>query len=250
MHKFTVIAGSGHCGTKWLATVLNEQKHMTCYHELRQAMVKMAWPAAAKHPPASDIYQDYYRKLMRELAVGEVGDANSWAPFELPLLHQRVLIQQVIYLVRNGIQQLHSLMTQSAVWKKSKLTDYAYNNWLRQFWHISGKPFKPYEEWTRFERLCLLVRANADAPEWLNAHNLPVKVVRLEDLTTDVERLSALVKLPEIELEEWQALDINRKVEGNRHPNWLWQKWSRSKKEDFTRICGPAMERLGYELPS
>jgi hypothetical protein len=44
--------------------------------------------------------------------------------------------------------------------------------------------------------------------------------------------------------------DINRKIEGNRSPSFLWRQWSEEQRKTFINICGPAMINFGYNIPN
>jgi len=249
MPSLALVAGSGHCGTKWLSSVLDAQPGVRFYHELRPAITQTAWFRLAEYAPDAPVYHGYWGRIWRELDDGEVGDANSWAPWQIPAV-ARLIEVGVIYLVRNGIQQLHSLATCSGVWREHPLDGFAFDVWLREMWRACGEPDPPYDEWSRWERLCLLVKANGCLPDWLRQQGLDVTTVRLEDLTTDVDALQAVAPgLSRQELRQWQQRDINRKVQGDRTPATLWGQWTGVQRAAFRRICGDEMASLDYEIP-
>jgi len=249
MRKLKLIVGSGHCGTKWLAGVLNAQPGVRFYHELRPTITQTAWFRLAEYPPDAPVYHGYWGRIWRELDDGEVGDANSWVPWQIPAVSKLIKVE-IVYLVRNGIQQLHSLSTCSGVWRTHPLDSFAFDVWLREMWRAIGEPDPPYDEWDRWERLCLLVKANGRMPAWLQAQGLDVTTVRLEDLVTDAEALHQLAPhLDEQQLREWQERDVNRKVRGDRTPATLWGQWTDMQRDAFRRICGDEMASLDYEIP-
>lgn len=248
MPRFKLIVASGHCGTKWLSKVLDAQASMRFYHELGPTMTQMAWFRLAKYPPEHTIYHDYWARIRKELKRCEVGDANSWAPWQIPAV-ARLIELDIIYLVRNGIQQLHSISRASKPWRTHSLDSPAFNMWLRELWQALGEPGPPYDKWNRWERLCLLIKANGRLPAWLQEHGLQVTAARLEDLIAQPETLQRLApRLPASELCQWQERDINRKIKGDRRPSTLWHQWTGKQRRAFRRICGEEMVLLGYEI--
>jgi hypothetical protein len=248
MSTLILIAGSGHCGTRWLASVLDAQPGVTFYHELRPKMTQTAWFTLADKAPSDQVYGEYWEHIREGLEQVNIGDANSWAPWQLPDV-ARIANVKVLYLVRNGIQQLYSLSMCSDVWRAHPFSMPAYNVWLRALWQAMNTPGPDYDDLSRWERLCLLVQANAIMPVQL-AQQMELELVRLEDLTTDVDVLQAIAPgLSRETCREWQAKDINRKVNGDRSPAAIWAKWSADQRETFHRMCGGTMSMLGYEIP-
>ncbi len=241
--QFWVVAGAGHCGTTWLGALFSAIPGWIGFHELRQRSLQIEWTNAHTEDP-----KPYWDRIKEELRTRNVLDSNSWAPFELSLVQQVQSIDRVIYLVRNGIQQLHSLKTQSPVWSEQAVTSYAYDGWLRDWWKASEQE-KPFESMTRFERLCLLIQGHTYMPEYLIKQGLNVVTYRMEDLTNDVDTLTQLVPLAPDVLRDWQARDINRKVEGDRTPSTLWRSWTANERATFMDMCRPAMMQYGYEIP-
>lgn len=219
---------------------------MTFYHELRPKATQTAWFKLARKAPGDPVYDGYWTQIRQDLECGAVGDANSWPPWQIPKV-AKVQDIRVLYLVRNGIQQLYSLATCSNVWGTYPLKSLAFNVWLRRLWQAMGCPGPEYDKRSRWERLCLLVQANSIMPGRLRAQGLDVKLLRLEDLTGDATRLRALAPgLSRRALRDWQRQDINRKVEGDRSPGALWAKWNKEQRETFRRMCGETMSTLGY----
>ncbi len=241
--QFWVCAGAGHCGTTWLSQVFGTQLDWVGFHELRYESLQTGWTNARNKDS-----KPYWDRIREELKTRNVFDSNSWAPFELPLVNQVQQIDRVIYLVRNGIQQMHSLKTQSPVWSRQPITSYAYDGWLRDWWTVSEQT-KPFDKMSRFERLCLLIQGHMFMPQYLLKQGLNVVVYRLEDLTNDVDTLTQLVPLDPDVLRDWQARDINRKVEGDRTPSKLWRSWTAAERATFMDMCRPAMIQYGYVMP-
>ena len=239
MNMFSVVAGSGRCGTSWLTSVLDSQLGVTWYHHFREEMTEKPWELLDLKDPSDPIFQQYWRWIKGELHIGPVGDSNSWPPHLLPAANEVVPIGRVIYMTRNRIQQLHSITTTSPAFKKHILPEVAQVK-LRTLYDIAPEvPDKPYGDWTRFEKMCLMVKANDFMPDWLREKGLAVDVYSLEELTTDLDKLRELAPgLDDDQLSEWQQKDINRKTEGGRAPSTIWRKWSVERRRAYKSIVG------------
>lgn len=233
---FEVIASSGHCGTKWLAQVLDAGTDSKWYHELRLEMCG-SWVESMGYGLYHKFHKKYWIVLPALIArhYYHMGDSNSWPPFRLPEINQFQFIDRVIYLTRNPILQLHSLATRSYVWRQEHWPPGAIL-YLEQFHKIGGYE-RPLSDMTRWEKLCILVAANQFMPAWLYEQGLTVYQTSLEELTTDVNALMALApKLTEGEARAWQQRDINRKVSGERNPDAIWASWTDEQRQAFSEI--------------
>ena len=80
--KFVLITGIGHCGTKWLSTVLHQpQDNMVCYHERKAQLTSGNWYEALQHEfenGIDDYFRPYFEFIADQLAKYEVvGDSGS-----------------------------------------------------------------------------------------------------------------------------------------------------------------------------
>lgn len=198
---FEVIAGSGHCGTMWLARVLDSVPGQTWHHELRGTVTGRPWWVDDRFPPDVPVFNAYWRRVKAAAAAGQFGDANSWPPESLPDVNQVLPIDRVIYLTRDKRAQHYSLMMNSPVWN-GMVKSQAAKARLKLYTEITGRP---RDTW-------LLVEANDFMPVWLREHGLQVDVYSLEELTTDLDALRELAPLPDEELRAWQKKKINSKM--------------------------------------
>ena len=238
MGKFQVIAGSGHCGTKWLSKVLDLQTDMRWYHHLRFTTTGIPWQIADLRPPDDPVFYRYWRWLGGDLEHNNIGDSNSWPPHMLAQVHKHRHIDKVIYLTRNGIQQLYSLMTESPVLKQDPLPVAATEKLLCLYAIMPNKPKREYGDWNRFDKLCLMIAANKFMPDYLRGQGMIVKEYNLDELVNDPELVKELA--PDLSMKtirEVQKVDINRKVKGNREPMSIWADWSKSQRQAFTEIA-------------
>lgn len=237
MGEFEVIASSGHCGTKWLAQVLDAGTDSKWYHELRLQTCG-SWVEAMQHKVDGEFFNEYWLTIGVDIfKLGKVGDSNSWPPFRLPEVNERRKIDRVIYLTRNPVLQLHSLAYYSYVWHRPEQDWPAgARRYLIDMMKAGGyKP--PPSRLSRWEKLCILVAANDFMPGWLWKQGFNVSVYTLEELTTQVSVLMGLApKLTPDEARAWQQRDINRKVSGERNPDAIWASWTDEQREAFNRI--------------
>jgi len=257
---FVVVTGIGHAATKWLAELLHRpRRNVVAYHEPLMDLVpkeKNRWANArrlemdegAECPPK-------YRKFVeREIDQHRIAiDVISWLPLAtITVLNKWFDANRTIFIVRHGVPQLHSISTKS-LWGQYNAGDFLYAEYLRCYWELIGAPGKDWGKWTRWEMLCLWWSTNVFVPDMATRYG-QVEVCRMEDLTQDTACLKSLCHTFELnvsidELVELQGKDINRKVDGDRTPETLWDTWTQEQRSAFRRICGPGMEELGYDVP-
>jgi len=254
--KLYLVTGIGHCGTQWLANALDYREHgVYAIHEgirwwcpRRQSLG--SWKDSALYYLEHGIdqidqrFDCYFAKLDELLNQYEVViDAHSWIPSAVPEVAKRVGVSGVIHLVRNGIQNVHSLYE----------TDHGEpENWFHRVIEREAERIGfdlPKEGvWLNW---CRWWAANIATAHWLVGQGLDVRVHRLEDLTTSCDILTLLTdwlgfELPYSEVRTRQGTDWNRHIMGDRTPIRLLAGWSREQRETFLAICGEVMRHLGY----
>lgn len=250
MPDIWMVASIGHCATKWMARVLDDQGGITAVHELKMRVADMNWTRAAKYEerygPESAKYREYF-EFLEDARTPVVVDSNSWAPWRLPAVHERQPLDRALYIVRHGVSQLHSLSRKSAPWKNSAAESYIYSDYLQELWALLDLD----EPETRWERLCQLWAATVGMlPDYLRERGLPVEVITFEELTQTADGLQRVLPgMSHAETLKWRKQDINRKVDDPRQPVDLWRQWPERQRQDFRRICGRAMDLYGYEIP-
>jgi len=259
--QHVMIAGIGHCGTKWLSVVLNQpEQGVRFFHQHKYRISKMSWNSWQQVEDKTMVWEEYlekyaapFRKAIQKYRI--VGDAISWMPLSIPKVHQYLPISRILYLVRNGIPSLHSLMTHSP-FAPPYHNQWLFGVYLRRYWLLAGQPLKPWKRWSRWERTCFWWQTNAFMPGWLHHQlRIPVEVYRLEDLTQNVVMLEELtqslgLKIGRATLQKMQRKDINRKVEGSRDPAVIWNAWTGQQRREFRTVCGVGMKKRGYKIPS
>jgi hypothetical protein len=265
MGEFVLIACVGHCGSKWLATVLNRpQDGMICMHEGRVMAMEKPWHVAFQTEWDKGVdapeFAGFWRHVRRSLKNYDVvGDANDWTPYIIPEVHKHQPVSRIIYLVRNGIQTMNSVANASSSWHQFGDASWPIDSFLHRYWELMEKPGKDWAERTRWEKLCVFWKLNWHMVKWLS-RELPSDVwlcpQRLEDLTANENPwvLRELMQnfgleISDEELQQLQAQDINRKVKGNRDPAYIWSQWTEEQREAFLENCGEEMAAFGYEIP-
>lgn len=250
---FVIGTSIGHCGTRWLATLLHRpEEGVVFWHEKLQKMFG-TWKRPSRLERRLGLghgaFDPYFTGVARQLKDHRVvGDIGSWQARSIPAAAQRIEIDRIIYLVRNGIPQIQS---RSHSYRKQGLFDV----FARLQWQDFGKPF--FDDWsqmTSWQKWCLEWWASIENISWLKdaMPHVPQQVYRFEDLVGDVEVLADLVQsmgLPRRKLRKWQRRDINRHLKGDRSPRAIWRKWSAEQREVFQAFCGGNMGKMGYEVP-
>lgn len=257
--KFVLVVGIGHCGTKWISQALDHpDEGIKFYHENKLAVTGLGWKETLSHEldELDERFDSYWDWINTERVQYEVvGDSNSWHPFVVPKVASKTKIDHVIYLVRNGIQNVHSAFYHNI--------DIPGDDWLYTRFFKFYREFRPrvnlnVNTYTPFIQWCFVWRANQFMPQWLAERigKEKVMVCRFEDLLEDCGLLQRLLtKLnpsSNIEVDKLmlaQKTDVNRKIEGDRAPENLWAKWSYEQREIFEKICGHAMSHYRYQIP-
>ena len=103
-HQLFLVVGTGHCGTKWLSSVLHRPYNkMVCYHEKKLRKVPLNWKDCLQHEFENGIdglFNEYFSFMRAELCkYSVVGDSNSWAPHIIPDVAAKLPISKIIFLV-------------------------------------------------------------------------------------------------------------------------------------------------------
>lgn len=251
--KFYLVTGIGHCGTQWLANALDyRERSIYAIHEgirwwCPRSLSLGSWKDSALYYLGHGIderFDCYFAELDELLSQYRiVVDAHSWMPSAVPDVAKRVGVSGVIHLVRNGIQNVHSLHK----------TDHGEpENWFCHVMEYEAKKIGfelPKEDiWSNW---CRWWAANSATVDWLREQGFDARMYRLEDLTTSVDAFELLTdwlgaKLPHDETQHRQTQDWNRHIMGDRIPVRLLASWSARQRETFLAICGGAMRNLGY----
>jgi|GEM_PF-4445006 len=260
--KFFLITGVGHCGTAWLANVLHRPDDgLVCYHEYKNHIVDINWKESLQYEFNSgvgDLFDRYWAFMNEQLRrYHYVGDSNSWTMYMLPKVAAKLEPDRIIYLVRNGIQNVHSAFQNN---RSIPRTDWLYTHFFRRYWELLDRPggdWDIYDDWACW---CFWWQLNHTMPTWLANQLGPEKVVvyKFEDLLQDTDVLLRLIQqlhpsnlsISGKELKLAQQTDINRKVQGDRSSETLWSSWTDEQRAVFIRICGPGMKHYNYPIPS
>ena len=257
---FFLIAGVGHCGTQWLASFLERpDEGIVCWHEQKFRVVPYlkdlpsGWMAGLEYELSHgvdsqyDDYIEYIKAVQQDVAI--VGDSHSWEPCVIPNLAARLPVDRIVFLVRNGIQNVHSLYYHNTHLRRDS---WFYEVYLRSQAAVLELSWDDLDDWGKW---CAWWATNAASPKFL-ADVAAVETVKFEKLLAEPEALIGLTKsLQKLarpttrEARQHAGYDMNRKIEGDRTPERLWQTWTDAQRETFKVICGPAMKEFGYEIP-
>ena len=267
--RYVLVFASGHCGTRWIAHAFHRpERGMVFHHEQKYKMVHEQhqivnpWRYChdyEKEHGLGSLYDDYWQLIKRELKEYRVvGDSVSWLPNRIPEIEANHLpLDRGIFLVRNGIQTVHSIFKHS---KTIPIDKHMFAKLATDYHQLFPKNNATYSyEYVKWVHDCALWHDTSivyehDLKRFLGPERLTS--LRLEDLTSNESIfLKLLLELdPESnvsieEIGDIQKTDVNRKVQGSRDPELIWQEWSESQKEIFSHICGEAMKYFSYAMP-
>lgn len=261
--ELALVAGVGHCGTAWLAKALDRPSEgMVFHHELKARVTGLLLKETMQlefdrtGDELDRLYSKYYafvRGQLRRLQV--MGDSHSWTPYMIPEVASRIPISGIIYLVRNGIQNVHSHFQTKHDFPRDH---FLYADFLCRYWRMLGRPEGEWEAYTKWECNCFWWQLNQTMPGWLadQLGNDKVLVYRLENLSQDADLLTDLISklhpdsgVTHQEATLVQKMDVNRHIRGDRRPEALWARWTDAQRGAFERICGDTMAQYGYSIP-
>jgi len=246
-NKLYLVTGLGHCGTKWLAQAMRgasprlESVHEAAKNWSPRTPRKRQWKLnalrAIEHGLTGKYFDYYFERMARTLKTRDVLDSHSWMAADVPAVADRLPVAGVVHLVRDGVQNVNSLY---ALYGKR-------GNWFtgvieRETGYNGGDMFTAWCTWWN-HNWCTVAG--------LLSEGLPVKMLRLEDLTTRPGDLVGLARWMGVQMSEQharaaQGRDVGRHSKGNRDPVHLWRSWSDAQREIFTAVCKVEMERFDY----
>lgn len=247
-------ASLGYNASKWLAHVL-DRGEVRAYHERLYAMLGIGrWQATfayfLENPVSSPKVKPYWDEVKKDIKNGyDVFDANIWPSYIIPEIHNYFPLKQVLYVTRNGITWMDSVMASSSLRKPHK---FATNTYLKRYWIVLGKPRKPWKQWTHWERICLYWSTSYSMANWLEKQGIPVYRYRMEDLTGGVA-IYDLFDLFNIEIDEdnvqrLQQTVINKHTRKKSSVKDIWETWTTEQKDHFTEICEKGMDFYDYQI--
>lgn len=256
MRRLYLVTGSGHCGTAWLAHVLDHQDQgVYSIHEGVKVWTKQPWKEAVLHylDHGVDSYFDlYFNRLSQAVHdFSYVVDSHSWIPTAVPEVQQKVHVTRVIHLVRNGLKNVASLYE---TFNKVEGEWSGEGNWFgriiqRELAVIGSQTLSGPFSW---EWWCHWWALNQKTVDWMRSQDFRVGVLPLEVLVEDLDVLTSLlesfkVKVDQDWLVEQQKTVRNSHVE-SRTSQAIWNGLSDVQRNTFMEICGEAMKYYRYKI--
>lgn len=250
MGKLYLTTGLGHCGTAWLANVLDyPAQGLLSIHEAVKGWVGKPWKEGVLHYLAHGIdsyFDPYFEKLRSSLeAYPFVVDSHSWIPTAIPKVDARIQVFMVIHLIRNGLRNVASLYQTyqgaEALWADRVIQ--------RELGEVNPQLLDGTLSW---EWWCHWWAANQDTVNWMRRQGLRVVTLRLEALTEDLGVLSGLLRSFNVNV-DLAELREEQKIRRHVHVEWkplneVWSSLSPNQRDSFTRICASGMEHYGYGI--
>lgn len=264
---FFYIGSLGHCGTKWLATVLNRPAHgIACYYEMLNQLPNESLTPPTLSGGEQDIFEVenlihlpyfvFFREMSKLLMVG---DAHSWPPHQIGPVLRKLCGQKAIWLVRNGVAQVHSFdIWLSALGNHSAPDHRQFIDMMQDDVEQIGTPVPLSNEWaqlSQFQQLCWWWSINAMVAGIIRTWSGSIYQARFEDVIKGGDELAQLIQwinpltpINRDELAAWPRARVNQGgVTGD--PEKIWKTlWSQGQRAVFNGVCGQAMMAFGYPL--
>lgn len=164
---------------------------------------------------------------------------------------------KAVYLIRDGRDWVRSMMNWGQMYNKGRFRGIVAHTWPMAS-EIPGNPYQSkWDSMSRFERICW---AWSDL-NWYALGTLEqdpdARTFHFEDVFAADDRYEHLAELvsfatnmPGIEPVPSRALEgwLDRRMHGSSGDFPAWPDWSSQHRAQFSSICGPLMEELGYEV--
>ena len=234
--------GMGISGTVFLANLLGRGADCAVYHETprdRDALVAAYWK--------SDLAGDYISGSRSRLIASRIllskaktyGEVNSYLRYHVDAI-QQYWQPTILHLVRDGRDVVRSMMNRKT---------YTYMD-RKHSGQIVPQPDDPwYSQWPTFDRFSKICWYWASANEYLLVRKLPI--VRFEDILSSYDLFAEQVLQPlsiNISIDVWRH-HVQKPLNVSRVSDFpAWDNWTFEQYHQFTTICGPVMEKLGYRM--
>ncbi len=238
--KFFVVA-LGRSGTTFLADLLDRAPGCAVFHEARGD-----WPALSRAFANPETAHEYLAGARERLVAARIrssgcaiyGEVNSYLRYHVPALIER-WDPTILHLFRDGRAVVRSVMNRPTFTPEDRSTvnlmPRREDPWAAEF-----------PQFDRFAKVCWYwASTNRDLLDWDLAR------ARFEDVTASYEAFSEQVLEPlglDVSREIWEER-VGRPKNASKSNHFpAWEDWSSRQQEQFERICGPVMARLGYSL--
>ncbi len=164
---------------------------------------------------------------------------------------------RVIYLVRDGRDWVRSMLDWNVLYRSETSTNSIGHVWPAAT-DLPGNPYADaWHRFSRFEKLCWAwATLNSYAIDSLSK-NQDARLFRFEQVFSGPQRYESLNELVHFAT-DLHGLDassigqtdgwLERKIHGSSGKSPAPEAWTATQKRQFAEICGPLMERLGYDL--
>lgn len=254
---FFYVGGLGRCGAKWLSKVLHRlNDRMVCYYNMLSRLEVENALLVNRVVMESTIFYPAYFVLFKELSqLALVGDANSWPNHLLGYVLNELDAQKMVWLVRDGIVQVHDFDTWLDELNEHNVHSHAqFVTMMKADVDCFGTPVEVSSEWgtlSQFQQLCWWWSIQQQVAQEINkVWQGPVNMVRIEALRDSISSIVFLLKwinplihIDRGELHSWLGVEASP----TKDPKAIWKRWGTAKRNIFKGVCGSTMEVLGYE---
>lgn len=164
---------------------------------------------------------------------------------------------RLIYIIRDGREWVRSKMNFGTMYNKNKLQQRVSGNWPTAV-EINDPIYgEKWDKISRFEKICWAWTALNQYALKCVEKNPYARVFRFEDIISAPEAAKNLsdlmnfatslpltIDMASSGLEDW----VKQKIHSSQKAFPGWDQWSKEQINCFVRICGPLMQKVGYDL--
>ena len=240
------ILAIGRSGTMFLSQLLNKSPNALVVHEPVRSDFRAYKQAFYSEIRAHKYIRKFRKKEIflrnRKNTIEIYGEVNSVLRRHCNAIKKSFPKAKILHLIRDGRDVVRSMLSRKTMTNEDQNT--------KNIMPENGDLW--YNEWSsmnRFERLCWYW----DVENRYLSENIENTII-FEELISNYEYFKTNLLIPldlEISEEIWQRevkTPKNITPKYNLHPHWT--KWDQKNKENFFRLCGDTMNKLGYSLNS
>lgn len=243
------VLGSGRSGTQLFSDLLGASGDAMVFHEPNFAEDVATMDELRRDQDlAKKYWQEFrglevYRRWQESSGTKIYSEVNGTIRYQTPAIQQLYPKAKMLLMVRDGRGVVRSVMGWKAFYGPRSKGAFALAP-------LPGDRYESqWEQMNRFEKMCW---GWQDTNQFLMNYIPQTHWVQLEKATTNYDYFSEHFSSNagiQISYETWLARVSQKSRNASKQYGFpAWDEWTDQQKEAYFRICGPTMEKLGYEI--
>jgi|GEM_PF-3510811 len=209
----------------------------------------ISWLDAIEHEEKHGI-DTYFLPYFEEIdgllnSKKSVVDVNSWSAMQLPAVNKVFFIDNVFFLIRNGIAVVDELNRNLSDDDKRAL----YESVVLPVWLTQNRKANDFNSLSDFEKLCFLWDSNGFIQDLLAKQfsEKNVKSFRFDSIVNDPKKGQEFLAF--INDEQEIVFSPEQEVDNEKIIQTIWLRWSEQEKSVFLNTCSEQMSIFGFYIP-